>query len=328
MSSQFPTRQIARLGGHNGAVHAVTYSAGSSQYILTGSTDHTIRLFNPSKAASPGSVPDPSLPTPGLIQTYDAHGYEVLDLAVSADNARLISVGGDKTVFLWDVSRATTIKRWTGHAGKVNSCAFGGTEGSVVVSGSYDGTVRLWDAKSQSYKPIMVLSEARDSVSSVAVMGAEIVAGSVDGRVRCYDIRMGQMLVDVIGAPVTSLTPTKNTDSLLVSSLDSTIRLMDKPDGKLLKAYRAPEYTNTDYRIRSTLGLSDSIILSGSESGHILIWDLLTGNPLHKLRHSPATQTPPNPKKDVVSAVAFCPTRREWASAGGDGNVIVWGMPA
>jgi mitogen-activated protein kinase organizer 1 len=69
----------------------------------------------------------------------------------------------------------------------------------VVVSGSYDGTVRLWDAKSQSYKPIMVFSEARDSVSSVAVAGAEVVAGSVDGRVRAYDIRMGQVLVDVIG---------------------------------------------------------------------------------------------------------------------------------
>ena len=41
--------------------------------------------------------------------------------------------------------------------------------------------------------------------------------------------------------PVTSLTPTKQSDSLLVSSLDSTLRLMDKPDGKLLKAYKAPE---------------------------------------------------------------------------------------
>jgi mitogen-activated protein kinase organizer 1 len=31
-------------------------------------------------------------------------------------------------------------------------------------------------------------------------------------------------------------------------------------------------------------------------------------------------------KKDVVGAVAFCKTRKEWASAGGDGNVVVWGM--
>ena len=30
--------------------------------------------------------------------------------------------------------------------------------------------------------------------------------------------------------------------------------------------------------------------------------------------------------EDVVSAVAFCKTRREWCSGGGDGNVVVWGM--
>lgn len=76
---------------------------------------------------------------------------------------------------------------------------FGGEDGSVVVSGSYDATVRLWDCKSQSTKPIQVLEEARDSVSTLHVVGHEIVTGSVDGRMRVYDLRMGMILVDVIG---------------------------------------------------------------------------------------------------------------------------------
>ena len=75
----------------------------------------------------------------------------------------------------------------------------GGEDGSVVVSGSYDATVRLWDCKSQSTKSIQVLEEARDSVSSLHVVGHEIVTGSVDGRMRVYDLRMGMILVDVIG---------------------------------------------------------------------------------------------------------------------------------
>ncbi|OCK80603.1 WD40 repeat-like protein [Lepidopterella palustris CBS 459.81] len=339
MTSQFPTHPIARLGGHNGPVHAVTYSAGLSQYILTGSTDRLIRLFNPNRAPPPDSTSSSTTyqkdtSTPGLVQTYDAHGYEVLDIAVSDDNARFTSVGGDKTVFLWDVASARTLRRWSGHVGRINACSFGGAEGSVVVSGSYDGTVRLWDVKSQSHKPLMVFSEAKDSISSVSVVDHEIMSGSIDGRVRVYDLRMGTIYIDVIGHPVTSLTPTNPSASLLVSSLDSTLRLMDKPDGKLLKAYKAPEYTNTDYRIRSTLGLNDSVVVSGSESGLIFVWDLLEGTVLHKLRHAqPSTAQPHaalNPKvskKDVVSAVAFCKTRKEWVSAGGDGNVIVWGMP-
>ena len=78
--------------------------------------------------------------------------------------------------------------------------AFGGEDGSVVISGSYDATVRLWDCKSQSTKPIQVLDEARDSVSSLHAVGHEIVTGSVDGRMRVYDLRMGMMFGDVIGS--------------------------------------------------------------------------------------------------------------------------------
>ena len=71
------------------------------------------------------------------MQTYGAHGYEVLDIAVSDDNARFVSVGGDKTVFLWDVTSARTLRRWSGHVGRVNACAFGGVGGDVVVSGEF-----------------------------------------------------------------------------------------------------------------------------------------------------------------------------------------------
>lgn len=77
--------------------------------------------------------------------------------------------------------------------------SFGGEEASVVVSGSFDATVRLWDCKSQNMKPIQVLDEAKDSVSSVHVVGHEIITGCVDGRMRVYDLRMGMVYVDCIG---------------------------------------------------------------------------------------------------------------------------------
>jgi len=105
----------------------------------------------------------------------------------------------------------------------------------------------------------MTFSEAKDSISSIDVKGPEITVGCVDGRVRCYDLRMGQTDVDVIGReysplihmlytptdtmhsdPVTSVTIAKANDSYLVSTLDSTLRLMDKRDGKLLQAFRDP----------------------------------------------------------------------------------------
>ena len=123
----------------------------------------------------------------------------MLDLAVSADNARFASVGGDRQVFLWDVATGRTLRRWGGHGGRVNAVALGGPAQEVVVSGSFDATVRVWDAKSAAPKPVQVFEDARDSVSCVAVAGWEIVAGSVDGRVRCYDVRMGVVYTDVVG---------------------------------------------------------------------------------------------------------------------------------
>ena len=61
----------------------------------------------------------------------------MLDLAVAQDNARFASVGGDKAVFLWDVASATTLRRFTGHAARVNAVAWGGDGDCVIVSGMF-----------------------------------------------------------------------------------------------------------------------------------------------------------------------------------------------
>ncbi|EME42960.1 hypothetical protein DOTSEDRAFT_107742, partial [Dothistroma septosporum NZE10] len=312
----FPTTPLARLTDHKGPVHAITFSAGTGQYILTGCQDRQVRLFNPN--------------TKRLIQTYSAHGYEVLDLAVSEDNARFVSGGGDKTVFLWDVATAVTTRRFAGHAGRINAVTFGGEGDSVVVSGSFDGSVKVWDTKSRSDRPIMTLSEAKDAVSSVAVHGHEIFAGSIDGRIRVYDLAMGHVDTDVVapGKGATSVMPTKAGDGYLVSSLDSKLRLMDRPTGKCLQTFQDKEgFKNETYRMRSALAVGDAYAFSGSEDGRVIVWDVLTGDVVQRLWHKEQSDGPGDvsSKKDVVSAVAWNQLRKQWASAGGDGSVVVWG---
>ena len=189
-------------------------------------------------------------------------------------------------------------------------------------------------------KPIQVLEEARDSVSSLHVVGHEIVTGCVDGRVRVYDLRMGMMFVDVIGRmykdrfpsfglnlvlwgaritdtnllhaePITSVRQTRDGNAVLVSTLDSTIRLMDKGNGQLLQSYRG--HTNTEYRIRSTLGMADSMVISGSEDGKLYAWDLLEGKVIETMEAH---------EGKVASAVACNGVKKEWVSAGVDGELL------
>lgn len=103
-----------------------------------------------------------------------------------------------------------------------------------MASASFDATIRLWDLRSGSFQPIQIIEDCKDSVMSVQVVDAEIIAGCADGKLRTYDIRMGDLKEDFIGHPITSAKLSKDKNCILVSSLDSTMRLMDKSNGRLL----------------------------------------------------------------------------------------------
>ncbi|KAK8017437.1 WD domain-containing protein [Apiospora rasikravindrae] len=306
----FPNKPIAHLLGSNGPINAVSYSASPGTYILTGSSDRTIRLYNPSSSSNsslPSSyitggkpAPTEAVPQGRLIQTYSAHGYEVLSLRVSHDNARFVSGGGDRSVFLWDVSTAQTLRRFGGnaasHSARINAVCFGGDDDALVVSGSLDATVRIWDTRNQSsHKPVQTLAEAKDAVTSVLVLGPEVVAGSVDGRVRSYDVRMGRCVTDVVSPRhgVTSLCATRDGKALLVGSLDSKVRLMDRDSGGCLKTYADPGLRNEELRVQSILGGKEQYVLAGDEmtgtpgqngEGRLWVWDVMTGDVKTKIQ--------------------------------------------
>ncbi|KAK9478119.1 WD40-repeat-containing domain protein [Lipomyces japonicus] len=285
------------LQGHVGAVHVVKYNT-TGQYVLSGGHDKKIILWNPN--------------TSKLVKDYVGHGYEVLDISVSFDNSRFVSCGGDRSIYLWDVTTGSTTRRFSGHMSRVNAVDFN-FDASLIASGSYDAKVRLWDTKSSSYKPIQVLEESKDSVTSLQIVDYEIITGSVDGYLRVYDIRMGQLTSDYIGHPITSVTQSSDAASILVSTLDSTLRLMDKSNGSLLQSYVG--HKNSDFRVRSTFGDNDVYVVSGSENGKLLAWDLLSGRIVHELRTH---------KDKLVSAVAYHPKNSQMVSCGADGTVQVW----
>ncbi|OKL63844.1 hypothetical protein UA08_00435 [Talaromyces atroroseus] len=332
-SRHFPSSHTHTLKTHNGPVNTVTFSSYPGTYVLTGSTDRAIHLSR----ALPSSNTQSLVETIHPIQKYEAHGYSVLDIAVSSDNSRFASVGGDRQVFLWDVEQGATVRRWSGHSSRVEAVQFAGEEDSVVVTGSADTTINLWDAKSSSYKPIQSLTEASDTVSSLHVHmpSYSIASGSYDGRVRIYDLRMGRTTVDVVAHPVTSVRCSADGNAVLVSSLDGTIRMLDRTDGKLLKSYGGEtqvnkfgeKYLNKSLRIRSVFARADAVVLSGSEAADmgakdkrsqasVFAWDVLSGNIVATI--------PAGAGVKVVSCVAWNEKAQCWAGACADGTVKVY----
>uniref|UniRef100_A0A671UFL6 WD repeat domain-containing protein 83 n=1 Tax=Sparus aurata TaxID=8175 RepID=A0A671UFL6_SPAAU len=229
------------------------------------------------------------------LKTYSGHGYEVLDADSSYDNSQLCSCSSDKTVILWDVATGQVTRKLRGHAGKVNCVQFN-EEATVILSGSIDGTVRCWDTRSRRFEPIQVLDEASDGISSLKVVQHELLTGSVDGRVRRYDLRMGQLHVDFISSPITCVCFSQDGQCTLSSSLDSTVRLLDKSTGEMLGEYKGHKMKG--YKLDCCLSSKDTHVLSCSEDGHVYCWDLVEGSLTLKLPVG----------KAVVQSLSFHPT--------------------
>ncbi|KAF8586681.1 nuclear mRNA splicing protein [Ramaria rubella] len=292
------------LANHIGPVHVARYAKGAAKYVLTGGQDRTIRLWNPSLGTE--------------IKVYKGHGYEVLSITVSPDNARFASSGGDRSIFLWEVATGNTIRRISGHMGRVNVVEFN-SDASVVASGSFDSTVRLWDLRAQNRQPIQTLDDARDAIQTLHVGTTEVISGSVDGHVRTYDLRKGELRSDFLGSPVTSVLPTADGQTILVQTLDSTVRLMDAQNGKLLNTFKG--HVNDSYRSRACFGHAEASVISGDEQGCVWAWDLVDATSL------PPTP-PPRIHEKIVTWVEHHPSESgEMLTASSDGTAKVWKSP-
>ncbi len=73
--------------------------------------------------------------------------------------------------------------------------------------------------------------------------------------------------------PVVSVVPTQDGQTVLVTTPDSTLRLMDMSTGKMLNKFTG--HVNQSYRIRGCFGHSEANIVCGDENGQVWEWDLL-----------------------------------------------------
>ncbi|TKY86633.1 hypothetical protein EX895_004272 [Sporisorium graminicola] len=292
---------------HKGPVNVVRYNT-TGRYLLTGSSDRTIKLWNAASSEEQQAI-----------KVYTEHTHEVLALDVSRDNSRFVSGGADKSVYVWDVATGSVVRRFNGHIGKVNDVRFGGKDehGSVVVVGGVDGVVRMYDLRAQgAWRPIMELKDASDGVTSLSVQQDRVYSGSVDGKLRCYDLRAGQLRTDTFAAPITSIYPSCLGTSTLVATLDSTLRLLDSRDGTLLQSYRGHQHQQ--YRCRAVLTNEEDAVIAGDEAGDLVGWDVVSSE-----RVSVGSKERAHGKA-VLWVECNPQDAREMVSAGADGVVKVW----
>merc|ERR1711991_81015 len=289
--------RLKLTGAHKAGVLCCTFSPTGS-YILSGSQDRTIQLWN----ADNGKP----------IAKFDGHGQAVRGVECFNDSSSLVSVGQDKQFLVWDVGRVTVSRKIRAHDGEIN-CVRLNADNSVAITGGADRKVHVWDLRSRNYSPVQTLQHAKDGISSLCVSKYEICAGSLDGEVRQYDLRAGKLRTDRMGGPaVMGVQYSNDGNCLLVTTLDSRLRLLDKSSGDLLNDYRG--HKNETYKTDATLSRDDALVLAGSEDGLIHVWDLVEAKSRAVLRgHA-----------HVVTSLAYSPIGDAFVSGSIDRSLIVW----
>ncbi|KAG6816769.1 hypothetical protein H0H93_007778 [Arthromyces matolae] len=123
-----------------------------------------------------------------------------------------------------------------GHTERVTSVAFS-SDGSRIVSGSFDRSVRVWDASTG--QELKVMDGHTERVTSVAFSsdGSRIVSGSFDRSVRVWDASTGQELKVMDGHTerVTSVAFSSDGSRIVSGSCDQTPYIWDNAVQKYIR---------------------------------------------------------------------------------------------
>ncbi|RYP30214.1 hypothetical protein DL767_006361 [Monosporascus sp. MG133] len=159
----------------------------------------------------------------------------------------------------WVLTKPIVEQNWNlclqtleGHSGRVTSVAFS-PDGSRIVSGSYDHTIKIWDAKSG--KEVRTLEGHGDSATSVAFSpdGNRIASGWDDNTVRIWDAKSGKKVcIKRMGHDVLSLR--------FESFSDSGLRLQTNAGSILLSAGNSTDNHDGHNRVghRSSLAIESN----------------------------------------------------------------------
>jgi WD40 repeat protein len=166
------------------------------------------------------------------IQTLRGHDWLVTAMAFSPDLGfpRLASACVDGTIRIWDVMAGKQIIDPVRHTSTVYSVAFSG-DGRLLVSGSHDRTVKVWNAK--TWQLLHDLQDPTGGATSVSFHPTDdrvIAWGGTDSTVKVWNSATKETrTLHGHMSWVESVAFSPNGDWLASASLDGTIRLWQGP---------------------------------------------------------------------------------------------------
>ena len=255
---------------------------------------------------SPSLIP----PTGSLMRTLAGERSGVSALATSPDGRHLACGTWDGMVRVWDIEAGSTLREMPDHAGGVSAVAV--APGGLVISGSWDGTVRMGAPGSDAGR---ILLTTAGVVYSVAVTpdGDRVLAGLWDGTVRIWNVVTNTeepCAVEHAGE-VTTLAVSPDGARVITGSADGHVKtwtLSGNNDARVLAQH-------TDGVNLVTIASDGRDLISGSWAGTVIVSSLDTAEERRMASPVPG-----------ATAVAVTPDGHHAISGCRNGALSVWSL--
>ncbi len=198
-----------------------------------------------------------------------------------------------------------------GHTSSVSSCAFS-PDGTQLLSGSLDNTLKLWDTASGTC--LRTFEGHTGSVSSCAFApdGTQLLSASADNTLKLWDTASGtcQRTLEGHTSYVSSCAFAPDGTQLLSGSLDDTLKLWDAASGTCLRTLEG----HTGSVMSCAFAPDGTQLLSGSLDNTLKLWDTASGTCLRTLEGHTSG----------VSSCAFAPDGTQLLSGSYDNTLKLW----